>query len=79
MASRGRPKSAEESRVLHIRFPLSTVQHLEEIASYHGGIPVSSLLKVIVSDYLKAHPREVDDFSDLLQPRAAGETHGEGS
>jgi hypothetical protein len=75
MAQRGRPKAAEGSRVHHIRLSLSAIEHLEELASYHGGIPVSSLVKEIIAEHLRKHPRDADVFNDLKEK--AGLAHPE--
>jgi hypothetical protein len=62
----GRPKTAEATKVQHIRFELPVLEHLEELAAVQGNRTIASVIREAVSDYLKAHPRGADGFSDLL-------------
>jgi len=69
---RGRPP-AEATKVQHVRFEVSTLGHLEEIASNQGGRSVASVIRQIVTSYLKTQKRNPEDFSDLIEGTPAHE------
>ena len=68
MVNAGRPKSKEATKVFHLRFEKSTLEHLDEIAALQGGRSLSSLVRQIVDDYLKTQLRDPDGFWELLPP-----------
>lgn len=66
LKKRGRPPT-ETTKVQHVRFDVSTLGHLEEIASNQGGRSVASVIRQIVTSYLKTQRRQPEDFSDLIE------------
>ena len=65
MAKRGRPKKEPGTQTLTIRIETADLALVEDLAR-RDQRTTAFVVRQAVKDYLRAHPLEADDFSDLI-------------